>query len=457
MTAPGGKTRPKAFLRFFGSVRLGVSLIILITVAAAVGTFIPQNPPPGAIEATFGGLAPVIHRLQMTRLYQAPWFLALLFLFALNLLACTLPRSRAVLRRVFRPRAEADARRMAGFRLREGFSSGTSLEAALAAIRRKLLAGGWKLHEAYGGDDAVLTAAKMSAGRLGSSFVHLGLLVILAGGLTTGLGGFRERLVLSIGETAAVTGRDMEIRLDDFTTEYHPEGGVKAWKSRVTVLENGAPAAAAVIEVNHPLTRRGVSFYQESYGWDWRSADLEILVGRAGRPERERLVLQEGGAAVLEDGTSVGVRYVVPDFFINERNEIGTRSYEPRNPAVLVEGKTETGAVFQAWLFSLHPEFNRIRGPEDPDIVLEFADVSVSQYSVLGAARDPGSPFIWFGSALVMAGLVLVFYFRPREMLVHLVRKDGETEIRAGGSAARGQEHFEKEFAEIMAAIRREL
>lgn len=443
-------------MTLLGSVRLAIILIILIALAAALGTFVPQNPPAGAVEGKFGGLAPLIHRLQLTSLYSSPWFLGLILLFALNLLACSLPRSAAALRRVFRPREGLNARGISSCRFRDSFSTEIPFGDSPAAVRRKLTTEGWKVHEKTGPDDAVLRAGKRTAGRLGSSLVHLGLLVILAGGLATGLGGFRERLILSIGETATVTGRDMKIRLDDFTTEYHPEGGVKAWKSMVTVLEGGAPAESAVIRVNHPLTRRGVSFYQESTGWDWRNAELEILAGRSERPERERLLLREGSSVVLEDGTSVEVRHVVPDFHINERNEIGTRSFEPRNPAVLVEGKTSEGGFFQAWLFSRHPEFNRIRGPEDLDIVFEFRDVSVSPYSVLAAARDPGLSVIWTGCGIVMAGLVLAFYYRPREVLIHIIRRDGETEIRAGGSAAKGRETFQKEFADLMTALRRE-
>jgi cytochrome c biogenesis protein len=441
---------------FFGSLRLALILIILIALAAALGTFIPQNPPPGTIEGKFGGLAPLLFRLQFTNLYSSPWFLGLLLLFALNLLACSLPRSVTAFRRVFRPQEGLDARGISACRIRDGFNSKIPFESARSGIRRRLADAGWRVHEKTGDTESVLRAGKKTAGRLGSSLVHLGLLVILVGGLATGLGGFRERIILSIGETAAVTGRDMEIRLDDFTTEYHPEGGVKAWKSMVTVLENGAEAESAVIRVNHPLTWRGMSFYLESTGWDWRKAELDIRVGRPDRPEPERFILSEGLSAGLEDGTEIRIRHVVPDFFITEDNEIGTRTFEPRNPAVLVEGQTAGGDFFQAWLFSRHPESNRIRGPEDLDVILEFRDVSVGPYAVLGASRDPGVPLIWSGCGIIMAGLLLVFYYRPRDILIHIIRRDGGSEIRAGGSAAKGREQFAGEFSDLMTALRRE-
>jgi hypothetical protein len=63
---------------------------------------------------------------------------------------------------------------------------------------------------------------------------------------------------------------------------------------------------------------------------------------------------------------------------------------------------------------------------------------------------------IWSGCGIIMAGLLLVFYYRPRDILIHIIRRDGGSEIRAGGSAAKGREQFAGDFSDLMTALRRE-
>ncbi|MCK7483483.1 MAG: cytochrome c biogenesis protein ResB [Candidatus Moduliflexus flocculans] len=92
-----------------------------------------------------------------------------------------------------------------------------------------------------------------------------------------GSAGAARRSALLEGQTADVPQAAFRVRLDKFETEYYPQGGVKDWKSTVTVVENGAPVLTRVVEVNHPLTYRGVSFYQTSYGWDWQSVRRSTL------------------------------------------------------------------------------------------------------------------------------------------------------------------------------------
>lgn len=56
-------------------------------------------------------------------------------------------------------------------------------------------------------------------------------------------------------------------------------------------------------------------------------------------------------------------------------------------------------------------------------------------YTGLQVARDPGSPMVWTGSALLMLGLMGVMYFRERRMWVSLLQNDGRTRIEAYGTA----------------------
>ena len=76
-------------------------------------------------------------------------------------------------------------------------------------------------------------------------------------------------LQITEGSTVEVPGGNFNLRLDRFTTEMYETGGVKDWKSRLTVVEAGQAVLTKTIEVNHPLSYKGFMFYQSQYGWDW--------------------------------------------------------------------------------------------------------------------------------------------------------------------------------------------
>ena len=109
-----------------------------------------------------------------------------------------------------------------------------------------------------------ILARKRMLGLFGSDVVHLGLLVILIGGIISGVSGFGANIKISEGQTVPVLNADFKLGLEKFETEYWPIGSVKDWKSTVTVLENENPVLTKTVEVNHPLSYKGFVFYQSS-------------------------------------------------------------------------------------------------------------------------------------------------------------------------------------------------
>ena len=56
------------------------------------------------------------------------------------------------------------------------------------------------------------------------------------------------------------------MRLDQFSVSFYSSGAPKEFKSTVTILEGDRQVLTESIRVNHPLTYKGISFYQSSYG-----------------------------------------------------------------------------------------------------------------------------------------------------------------------------------------------
>jgi hypothetical protein len=150
-----------------------------------------------------------------------------------------------------------------------------------------------------------------------------------------------------------------------------------------------------------------------------------------------------------------------PDFVVLERGTFGSRSDEPRNPAIQVrvndgrENKT-------VWLFAKFPGLHqdpssnirlfyqrterikafksRVRILQDGRGVasktievnkpLRYGGYSIYQsdydeeheaYSVLGIVKDPGVLFVYIGFAVISAGVLFTFYLRP--ILVRRARR----------------------------------
>ena len=98
----------KSFWKFFESVKLAIVLFIILTLASVLGTLIPQGRSAAEYAARYGSLSGLFVKLQLTGLYHSAWYLALLFLFALNTIVCTLARLGPKWRRSFRPSPEVD-------------------------------------------------------------------------------------------------------------------------------------------------------------------------------------------------------------------------------------------------------------------------------------------------------------------------------------------------------------
>ncbi len=499
----------KAIIRFLSSVRLAIILIIALVAASILGTLIPQGRDAADYAARYGGLAETLVRLQFTDLYRSVWFLGLLGLFGLNIVVCTLMRLGGKVRRAARPKIECDLKALAAGKIKDKVrlnvgaaeAKGTAVEALRAARYRVRVveeAGTEGGGSGIGGGGVAgrvhILGRKGVAGIFGSDAVHLGLLVIIAGGIVTAAGGFRTDLGLNVGKLLDVPRAGFALRLDKFETEMYPDGNVKDWKSTLTVVENGRDVRTQVIEVNHPLVHRGFSFYQSAYGFDWDNPTLELRVRKrseagaagaatageegseAGRTMKIRV--GEKTAPGDADGTELAVRRFIPDFVLGENNAPETRSDQLNNPAALVEVWSGGRKVVEGWVFAAYPDFTRLRGEAAEDWRIELRDVDAPQFSVIQAAKDPGVPLIWLGCILVMAGLFLAFYRPTWEIRMVLEGAESaagggvgaragagmgagaggrggaaKTEITAGGIATKSRDRFEAEFARVIAAL----
>jgi cytochrome c biogenesis protein len=264
----------KAVKKFFTSIKVAIVLLIILIAASILGTLIPQGRSAQEYLVRYGQLGSLFQKLQFTRLYQSFWYIAVLALFGLNIIICTLVRLGPKLRRAFQPRCDLDPKSVQVLKVKDRIKIALAPGAAAQAAKAELSRHHYRVREHTAAGKHCLLARKRIWGIFGSDVVHLGLLIILTGGIISGLAGSRGSLSLVENQTLAVPGADFSIRLDKFITEYYPDGNVKDWKSRLTVIERNQELFQKTIEVNHPLSHRGFVFYQSGYGWNWENPTL---------------------------------------------------------------------------------------------------------------------------------------------------------------------------------------
>lgn len=448
----------KTFLQFFNSVKLAIVLLIIISLASIIGTLIPQNRAMQEYVLHYGQLAKVLTSLEFTRIYQSFWYVGLLFLFSINIIVCTLTRLSPKWKRAFNPKMEKETTNLTVLKTQEKFSKNWDITKTKDEIQKALQGRHYRVREESDGEKAFLLARKKTSGLFGADFVHLGLLVIIAGGIISGMTGTSNYMEFYEGQTLPVINANFQIRLDNFETEYHENGSVKDWKSTVTVIENEEEKLSYIIEVNHPLSYNGYMFYQSSYGYDWQNTTVEIWAKKKDNPDYIGKVRLHLGEKVELEGENLQITALqfVPDFIVGENGQVATRSQLPNNPAVYIEGWQEETQVFTGWIFAQFPDYSRIHSEEETNLTFELKGYQGGEISILNAAKDPGTNIIWLGCVFLMAGLGLAFYWPPREIKIILESSQSRTEITAGGIASKNKDAFRTEFENIMTILRRQ-
>jgi len=442
---------------FFTSIKVAIVLLILLIGASILGTLIPQGRSAQEYLVRYGQLGGLFQKLQFTRLYQSFWYVAILALFSLNIIICTLVRLSPKIHRVFRPKCDLDPKSVLVLKIKDKIKMALAPPAAVQAVKVELGRHHYRVREHTAEKKYCLLARKRFLGIFGSDVVHVGLLIILAGGIISSLAGVRGSLTLSENQTVPVPQAGFSVRLDKFITEFYPDGNTKDWKSELTIIEGDKPVLQKSVEVNHPLSYKGFVFYQSGYGSNWENPELEVWLKKKSDPgylKNIRLRIGQPAAVEGEDITLTASRFL-PDFVLDEKNQPSTRSPEPNNPAVLIRGERAGAEVFSGWIFAKFPDFAQMHQAQETEFKPELKDVKAPQYSVLQTAKDPGVSLIWVGCAVLMLGLFIAFYWPMREIRLVLEESQGKTEIAAGGISAKSQEAFQSEFESMMRALRK--
>ncbi|MFC1889658.1 cytochrome c biogenesis protein ResB [Thermodesulfobacteriota bacterium] len=442
-------------LKFFSSVRLTVFLCIALAASSALGTFIAQNLSVAESVAKYGEpLTKLLMVLGIGDLYHSGWFRFLMALLATNLIVCSTRRLPRVWRGIHRTPGKVSGETLKKWRANKSFRSPLGPEEAAARASKILRCKPVEAETEGGGRQYVLTSNRGAYGRLGPYVTHLGVLILLFGAVIGSVAGFRGGVEILEGEAAGEAwlfrGTErrpfgFEIRCDNFTFTRYEDGTPRDYKSEVTILEEGQVVRKGDIRVNHPLSHKGINFYQSSY---YPSVDLEVKDKEKGTSTFFKTHINK--TVRLPDGqTWLRIEDVDPDMLMPGASmKGGGKRLGPAAAILLINASGAHQGPF--WILKNYPDMARAR---EGNYHIQLIDISTSYYTGLQVASDPGVGFVWTGCIVLLVGIIMSFFIHHRTLVVLVGRDDDGSKVTAAEKSMDGRGDIEVEFNKVAEAI----
>lgn len=388
------------------SMNLAIALLSILAIASVIGTVLQQNRPVNDYLIEFGPFwYSVFDKLGLYGVYSTGWFVTILLFLLVSTSACLIRNTPGFMRDMRSFRVNAQSRSLRAFRHSRRFDSDLSAEAITERARSLFDRLGYRSRVKERDGEVLVAARKGGLNRIGYVLTHLGLIVILVGGLldskmylkllTTvgaleietrdipvsevpeesrlGVGsllGFRGSVnipegkwgdVVFIGLKDGYVVQELPFRIDvkDFHIEYYDTGMPKSFNSdiKLTDKETGE-VVEDTIRVNHPLRYKGYRIFQSSFGDGGSEITFDAwqLLGQAGTRQELQGKIHETRRFDF-DGESYRIEFT--DFRLFNVNPVPRQQQEAleeggpgaaslAGPGAEDDTRAEQGGFFQA-------------------------------------------------------------------------------------------------------------
>ena len=422
--------------QFFASVKLALVILCLIAITSIIGTVIPQKEAAEFYAANYGPrMAQLFSILDIPDMYNSWWFLALLFLLGFNLIICSIDRFPGVWKQVTADGLALTPERLQKMANRSSWTSPGSVDEVRATLLEKLQAKGFKTGSRKDSETTILFSQKGHWTRTGVYMVHTSILVIFLGAIIGSLGGFKGSVMIPETQASSkvflydgkgVEELDFAVRNNKFRIEFYPNGMPKEYTSSLTVIEQGKEVLTKIIEVNDPLTYRGITFYQSSYD---PYQDFVVVVTTPDGEEQTFIIPFQQQEAWTEKNLKFGV--------INAK----------------VLGQSIVSS--KLWFSDGNDSPATVWIDDGAEVVIERENgtyqVSAKQMYATGlqVAKDPGVWWVYIGCGLMLFGLYVAFFMSHRRIWLVLKPDGDQTAVLLTGSANKNRAGFEKTFENL--------
>ncbi len=431
-----GQSFRQDFLPVITDLRLAIILLLAIAFFSISGTVIEQGESVSFYQANypehpalFGFLTwKVIIILGLDHVYRTWWFLALLIFFGTSLTACTFTRQLPALKAARRWKFYDQPRQFTKLALSADLDR-ISLQSLTPILQHRR----YKIFQEQGQEN-ILYARKGIIGRIGPIIVHIGIVVILLGGILGAMTGFVAQEMVPSGNSFQVKNiidagpwamsqlpKDWSVRVNRFWIDYTSSGDIDQFYSDMSVLDQqGKEVDHKTIHVNEPLRYHGVTFYQTS----WGISAVRVQLNNSPIFQLPMAPLDTNGKGRLWG------------------------SWIPTKPD-LSEGVSLLARDLQGMVL-IYDSQGKLVDTVRSGMSTQVNGVTLKVLEVIGSTglqikADPGIPVVYTGFALLMLGVVMSYFSHSQ---IWALEKDGKLYV--GAKTNRAQVAFEREVLEIL-------
>jgi len=372
MRYEGGARRSQTYQRtiidkiwnYFSSVKVGIALIILVLIAMAIGTILPQdNAIPSDDPETYyakqwGAFGKLYVKLGFDHLYTSWWWIILLGLLGLSITVASIDRFVPLYRALKNQRVTRHERYLRRQRL-FGRTQTDRPDEIIAKAKEVLKEKRYRIREENGN----LFAEKGRFSRWGPYVNHIGILIVLLAGVLRFVPGMyvNEGVWIPEGEKRLLPGTHGKYYIENhrFVLQTYQkndkryqkaldrvgavpknfQSNVTLYKAKDSAILGEKPKLVKVkdykIRVNHPLVYDHYRIYQSDFRTQLYKMKFNMVDKETGKSlgtfavnlinPKKTYDLGNGYKVILED--------YLPDFYFDKSGKPATKSNQPNNPA----------------------------------------------------------------------------------------------------------------------------
>ncbi len=436
--------KPKSiFRRFVGiiaNLKLAIILLLAIAIVSIAGTvieqaetlsFYQQNYPES--PALYGFLTwKVILAVGLNHVYSTWWYLSLLIIFGASLTACTFTRQLPALKAARKWKYYKKPKQFEKLALSADLDQG-SIENLIPLLKQQ----NYQVWQ----QDHALYARKGIIGRIGPIIVHIGMLIVLAGGMWGIFTGFFAQEMIASGNTFKIQNiielgpfginqipDDWSVKVNRFWIDYTEGGDIDQFYSDLSVIrDDGEELTRETIHVNKPLRYDGVTLYQTN----WGIAAAQVQLNNSPIFQLPVAKLDTIGAGNIwgtwiptKPDMSTGVSMLIKDM---------------QGTALIYDQQGDLTSAIRI-------------GQSVPIDGINIKLIDIIGSTGLQIKADPGVPIVYTGFALLMIGVVMSYFSHSQIWAL-----EQEDKFYFGAKTNRAQVSFEREMLGVIDSLNEEV
>jgi len=323
---PPSAHRPslRSVVELLSSMRFSISLLTVICIASMIGTVLKQHEPLANYVNQFGPFwAELFMAIRLNSVYSAWWFLLILAFLVVSTSLCIARNTPKILADLKTSKENIRESALLAFHHRAEAALAQAPEAEAQRMGQALAKAGWKVKLQQRGNGWMVAARAGGLNKIGYLSAHSAIVLVCLGGLLDGdlivraqmlwggkepyqgggmisqvpqqhrLGSnnptFRGNIMVAEGtqsSTAILSQSDgillqelpFSIELKKFIVEHYSTGMPKLFASDIVIHDRATgEAIPARVEVNHPVSHRGIEIYQSSFDDGGSSVTLKSV------------------------------------------------------------------------------------------------------------------------------------------------------------------------------------